>query len=312
MGDSFTNRLACTQWHARDSWRYEGDFNATTAHPILLLGNVVDPVTPLRNAYKMSKGFRGSVVLASDIVGHTSLNGVSLCTSKAVRDYFQTGELPEADTVCTPDRLPMGRCSVQALPDGETDEALWRAMVEMATGGSDQSEMASFLTNLGLTANNTLAPLPNYGPYFLLGNFLFSYVVTTTRFQKTSYGCDNNINPRYDLESPRAEQLVSKGKLTNEQLEQLRRIQSAHSNSMEHYTVFVAAIMSAMIAKLDGGVVNRYATIYTLVRAAYFWVYRQNTTRQAAGFRSVLWWASNIVCIRLFWFAGKALNKNVL
>ncbi|THY90530.1 hypothetical protein D6C92_06713 [Aureobasidium pullulans] len=76
MGDSFTNRLACTQWHARDSWRYEGNFNATTAHPILLLGNVVDPVTPLRNAYKMSKGFRGSVVLASDIVGHTSLNGV--------------------------------------------------------------------------------------------------------------------------------------------------------------------------------------------------------------------------------------------
>ncbi|THY17099.1 hypothetical protein D6D01_07563 [Aureobasidium pullulans] len=163
---------------------------------------------------------------------------------------------------------------------------------------------ASFLTNLGLTANNTLAPLPNYGPYFLLGNFLFSYVVTTTRFQKTSYGCDNNINPATTSNLP--------GKLTTEQLEQLRRIQSAHSNSMEHYTVFVAAILSAMIAKLDGGVVNRYATIYTLVRAAYFWVYRQNTTRQAAGLRSVLWWASNIVCIRLFWFAGKALNKNVL
>ncbi|KAI5199906.1 hypothetical protein E4T39_05937 [Aureobasidium subglaciale] len=175
-----------------------------------------------------------------------------------------------------------------------------------------QFTMSSFLTNLGLTANNSLAPLPNYGPQFLLANFLLSYVLTTTRFQKSSYGCDNNINPRYDLESPRAEQLVSKGKLTQAQLEQLRRIQSAHSNSMEHYTVFTAAVLCSLIAKLDSGMLNRYATIYTLVRAAYFYVYRQNTTKQAAYGRSLLWWAGNIVCIRLFWFAGKALNAHVL
>ncbi|KAH0288034.1 hypothetical protein M436DRAFT_81566 [Aureobasidium namibiae CBS 147.97] len=178
--------------------------------------------------------------------------------------------------------------------------------------GESSSERSSFLTNLGLTANNSLTPLPNYGPHFLLGNFLLSYVLTTTRFQKGSYGVDNNISPRYDLESPRAEQLVSKGKVTQEQLDQLRRIQSAHSNSMEHYTVFTAAVLCAMVSKLDSGMLNRYATIYTLVRAAYFVVYRQNTTKQAAGIRSVLWWAGNIVCIRLFWFAGKALNAHVL
>ncbi|KAG9590214.1 hypothetical protein KCU77_g7840, partial [Aureobasidium melanogenum] len=42
--------------------------------------------------------------------------------------------------------------------------------------------VSSLLTNLGLTANNSLAPLPNYGPHFLLGNFFLSYVLTTTRF----------------------------------------------------------------------------------------------------------------------------------
>ncbi|KAG9690402.1 hypothetical protein KCU95_g283, partial [Aureobasidium melanogenum] len=171
---------------------------------------------------------------------------------------------------------------------------------------------SSLLTNVGLTASNSLAPLPNYGPHFLLGNFILSYVLTSTRMQKLGYGVDNNINPRNDLVSPRAEQLVSKGKITQEQLEQMQRIQAAHSNSMEHYTVFAAAVLCSMVAKLDSGMLNRYATVYTIVRAAYFWVYRQNTSRQAAGVRSVLWWAGNIVCIRLFWFAGKALNAHVV
>jgi uncharacterized MAPEG superfamily protein len=81
---------------------------------------------------------------------------------------------------------------------------------------------------------------------------------------------------------------------------------------MEHYTVFTAAVLCSMVAKLDSAMLNRYAFFYTLIRAAYFLVYRQNTTRQAAGIRSVLWWAGNIVVIRLFWFAGKALNAHVL
>lgn len=64
------------QWHARAKWQFEGDLNATTAHPIFFLGNAIDPITPLRNAYKMSKGFSGSVVLALDIEGHGSSSGI--------------------------------------------------------------------------------------------------------------------------------------------------------------------------------------------------------------------------------------------
>ena len=157
-----------------------------------------------------------------------------------------------------------------------------------------------------------MAPLPNYGPHFLLANFLLSYICTSTRIQKLGLRIDNNMNPRYDLASPRAEKLVSTGRITQEQLDQMRRVQSAHSNSMEHYTVFVAAVLSAIVAKLDNGMVNKYAVLYTIARAAYFWVYRQNTTRSTAGVRSVFWWVSNILCIRLFWFAGKALNADVV
>jgi hypothetical protein len=49
-----------------------------------------------------------------------------------VRNYFQTGELPKAGTICYPERLPLDGFSEEeepALPKGETDEALWKAMV---------------------------------------------------------------------------------------------------------------------------------------------------------------------------------------
>ena len=80
---------------------------------------------------------------------------------------------------------------------------------------------------------------------------------------------------------------------------------------MEHYSVFAAAVLAAMVSGVESGVVNRYGVLYTLARAVYCYVYRENTTRQAAGVRSVLWWVGNILVIRLFWFAGKAINARV-
>ncbi|KAH0025976.1 hypothetical protein KCU78_g4547, partial [Aureobasidium melanogenum] len=153
--------------------------------------------------------------------------------------------------------MPTARCGTVRLVDTRDLMEVLGLTVSSCVEIAVDHLRSSLLTNLGLTANNSLAPLPNYGPHFLLGNFFLSYVLTTTRFQKGSYGVDNNINPRHDLVSPRAEQLVSKGKITQEQLEQLQRIQAAHSNSMEHYTVFAAAVLCAMVAKLDSGMLNK-------------------------------------------------------
>jgi hypothetical protein len=64
FGDTPTLVLTtCPQWQFSAKERYEGDFRAKTSYPVLIIGNTYDPVTPLKSAYNMSKGFEGSVVL---------------------------------------------------------------------------------------------------------------------------------------------------------------------------------------------------------------------------------------------------------
>ncbi|KAK4508110.1 hypothetical protein PRZ48_001848 [Zasmidium cellare] len=109
-------RLACARYNVRPFHRFTAPWQGKTSHPVLLLGNTADPVTPLRAAKKMSRGFEGSVVLTQDSPGHCTLAAASRCTTGYVRGYFQTGELPPANTTCKVDTLPFGNG-----PDGDAN-----------------------------------------------------------------------------------------------------------------------------------------------------------------------------------------------
>nr|OQO23566.1 hypothetical protein B0A51_09204 [Rachicladosporium sp. CCFEE 5018] len=130
-------QLACTAWHARPAWRYDGNFTAKTAHPILFVGNTIDPVTPRRNIALMKKGFVGAGELHVDTEGHCTYATVSMCAGRVLREYFQTGKLPKAEEgeqvkVCSPDRLPFDAYTELAdvpLSEGETDAEMWEALV---------------------------------------------------------------------------------------------------------------------------------------------------------------------------------------
>ncbi|KAH9483232.1 hypothetical protein JR316_0005336 [Psilocybe cubensis] len=96
-------RFGCLGWPKFPTTQFRGPFEGKTSHPILMIGNTADPVTPLSSARKMAQGFEGSVVLQQNSLGHCSLAAPSPCTYRHVRNYFVDGILPPEGTVCEPD-----------------------------------------------------------------------------------------------------------------------------------------------------------------------------------------------------------------
>ncbi|TCD60878.1 hypothetical protein EIP91_009369 [Steccherinum ochraceum] len=110
FAEAWSWRTGCSGWKVQAKERFSGtfppqndrvaSFKTKTSHPILLVANTPDPVTPIRGAHKMSEGFKDSVVLTQASAGHMSFSATSVCTAKVVRAYFQNGTLPEEGTVC--------------------------------------------------------------------------------------------------------------------------------------------------------------------------------------------------------------------
>jgi pimeloyl-ACP methyl ester carboxylesterase len=99
-------RTRCAGWPKFPKNHFHGPFEANTSHPILLIGNTADPITPLWAANKMSRGFSDSIVLTQNSSGHCSISAPSLCTAKYVRQYFVEGTLPKEGTICQSDSRP--------------------------------------------------------------------------------------------------------------------------------------------------------------------------------------------------------------
>lgn len=99
-------RMRCTSWHIKAKYRFEGEFGGNTSHPILFLSNTADPVTPLRSGRIMHKLFANSGLLVSDNAGHSTLAQPNLCMLQKIKKYFQTGELPQENTLCIPPQSP--------------------------------------------------------------------------------------------------------------------------------------------------------------------------------------------------------------
>ncbi|PPQ82828.1 hypothetical protein CVT25_009203 [Psilocybe cyanescens] len=130
-------RFNCIGWPKLPRTRFRGPFVGKTSHPILLIGNTADPVTPLWAAKNMSRGFEGSVVLQQNSVGHCSISAPSLCTLQHVREYFQVGNLPPPGTVCEPIGKPFPDL---ALPSREA-----QAIVQASVTSQDHALYAAGL-----------------------------------------------------------------------------------------------------------------------------------------------------------------------
>ncbi|KAF2770050.1 hypothetical protein EJ03DRAFT_79212 [Teratosphaeria nubilosa] len=96
-------------WPDIFGWRF-GDQNPVrsdvTANPILWASNSRDGMTSLSSAKSARERFKGSGLVISDGEAHTAASCPSLCLAKMYRRYFQTGEVPDKEVVCTPTRRP--------------------------------------------------------------------------------------------------------------------------------------------------------------------------------------------------------------
>jgi pimeloyl-ACP methyl ester carboxylesterase len=103
-------RFECTGWEFRPRWRFLGPFTSPKhdarlvkgkpAAPLLFVSSRLDPVTPLRNAHRMSQGHPGSAVLEVDTIGHCGSLTPSRCSKQIIQDYLESGQVPKNGTTC--------------------------------------------------------------------------------------------------------------------------------------------------------------------------------------------------------------------
>lgn len=113
-------RMACNAWNFnfRPNWVFKGPFTTPPAAksdsgkplpghpaaPILFVSNRLDPVTPLAAARAMAAQHPGAGLLIAEASGHCAIgNGDSACLYKHIADYFDTGVVPDGESVCEAD-----------------------------------------------------------------------------------------------------------------------------------------------------------------------------------------------------------------
>lgn len=167
--------------------------------------------------------------------------------------------------------------------------------------------MAPLGVALGLRAASSATNVPNYAPAFLSFNFIWAYCVLASRTPKQWYGIDHQESPRQDLDKY-GNEAVKSGKITQKQLDMLRRNEAAHANAVENYAVLVGAIGFASVAGVDRRLINRAGLTYTIARVAYGFVYILIEDRLWSQLRGIVWWIGNGSCLYLLWQAGSKLN----
>jgi len=107
--DVFPCRHFNTYWNMSLADVYRGDLNITLNNPVLLVGEVYDPATPLRNARRLAEemGTTNARLVVHHGYGHSSQFDMSSCTEAIGRAYILNGKIPEKpETDCYPDGKP--------------------------------------------------------------------------------------------------------------------------------------------------------------------------------------------------------------
>jgi hypothetical protein len=79
-GDAAVAALQCARWKFASKERYTGTFDKIqTKFPALIVGNSIDPTTPLASARNLSEGLKGSVLLQNNGYGVSAQDLINCC-----------------------------------------------------------------------------------------------------------------------------------------------------------------------------------------------------------------------------------------
>jgi hypothetical protein len=93
----------CAGWPGSSADAFRGPFKVHTSAPVLVVGNIYDPATPISGARRLNGLFAGSRLLTLNGWGHGAL-GESACTKKSMQRYLVRGVLPVQGKVCKPNK----------------------------------------------------------------------------------------------------------------------------------------------------------------------------------------------------------------
>ncbi|KAK3644632.1 hypothetical protein LTR56_009570, partial [Elasticomyces elasticus] len=121
---------------------------------------------------------------------------------------------------------------------------------------------SALLTTLGLRATTPTAQAPSLTATYLITNYILAHLLLSQRTPKQILGLDNNVSPRQDLSPANTPSLIASGKLTQKQLDQLKRLEAAQQNSIENFPLFAVAMLLAELAGVGRREVNLTGLVY--------------------------------------------------
>lgn len=117
----------CQYWPTKGGGpeRFTGPWNATLETPMLIVSNTHDPITPLKSGLLINSLMpNSSPIVIQNGPGHCSLAMPSLCTIKQVREYFDSGVIPQNGTRCDINTSTFPKPGVQQSSLSEEDREL--------------------------------------------------------------------------------------------------------------------------------------------------------------------------------------------
>jgi pimeloyl-ACP methyl ester carboxylesterase len=113
----------CAQWPGFDRQRYLGPFTATTANPLLVVGNEFDPATRYQGAQLVHHLMPNSSLLTLHGWGHTSLF-LSQCVDRISAAYLISQTTPEPGTICQTDQVPFRQTALRSAADDLREQVI--------------------------------------------------------------------------------------------------------------------------------------------------------------------------------------------